>query len=172
MKIIKKGNRNYRKRLVLLKAGLPRLVIRKTGSRIIGQIVQYDVNGDKTLASVSGTELKKFGWTFSGKNIPAAYLLGLLLSRKTKVKEVVVDKGMRTFHAGSFINFFVRGIQDGGVNAHFDKMQLSDDRMFGNHISEYFGKAKGNQFSKLGEKVKNIKEEFQSAIDKIKIYGA
>ncbi len=70
---------NYRKRLELLKSGIPRLVVRKTDNSVIAHVVEFGESGDKTIAMVRGTDLKKFGWELSSKNSPASYLVGYLL---------------------------------------------------------------------------------------------
>ena len=48
---------NYRKRLELLKSGIPRVVVRKTDKSVIAHIVQYSEEGDKTIAMVRGVKI-------------------------------------------------------------------------------------------------------------------
>ncbi len=80
----RKGKTNYKKRLNLLLSNKPRLVIRKTLTNTIAQIVNYDENGDKTIISAKSSELTKIGWKMNTGNIPAAYLTGMLLAKKSK----------------------------------------------------------------------------------------
>ena len=58
----REGRTNYKKRLELLKGKKERLVIRRTNTQIIMQIVNYSENGDKVLLTVNSGELQKKGW--------------------------------------------------------------------------------------------------------------
>ena len=163
---------NYRKRLKLLKSNLPRFVVRKTSSRIIIQIVEYSPEGDKTISSVCSDELSDFGWELGIKNIPAAYLSGLLIGKKSPKKEAILDSGSRTLKKDSFIYYAVKGAQEAGMNLHASELPVSQERMFGQHIAEYASSKEGNQFSKIGvDKVRNIKEYMDKSIEKINAYG-
>ena len=82
----REGRTNYKRRLALLKSRKPRLVIRKTNTQIILQIVEYQPDGDKILCGTSSLSLKKLGWSYSCKSLPACYLTGLLLGSKAKGK--------------------------------------------------------------------------------------
>lgn len=159
---------NYRKRLELLKSGLPRLVVRKTDSSVIAHIVEYGKDGDKTIAMVRGNDLKKLGWPFSGKNSSASYLLGYLLGRKANVKEAILDKGNRTLKENSFIYYVMKGLHDYGVDVHSNDIKADEKRMYGEHISDYYKNRKGNQFSAVGDKIGNIREEFNKTLENIK----
>jgi large subunit ribosomal protein L18 len=166
---MKKAKRtNYRKRLDLLKSGLPRLVVRKTDSAVIAHIVEFNQAGDKTIAMSRGTDLKKFGWTFSGKNSSAAYLVGYLLGKRANVKEAILDKGNRTLKQNSFIYYVMKGLNDFGVDVHSDDIKIDEKRLYGEHISSYYADRKGNQFSLVGEKIKNIREDFNKTLENIK----
>ena len=57
------GKTDYRKRLVLLKSGKPRLVVRKSLNNISTQIIAYETAGDKVLVAATSRELLKLGWT-------------------------------------------------------------------------------------------------------------
>jgi large subunit ribosomal protein L18 len=171
MKSQKRKQTDYKKRIKMLKSGLPRLVVRKTRSMVIGQMVSYKDNGDTTIGSAYGRDLKKYGWEFSMKNTPAAYLTGFLLAQKSGVKEAILDKGSRTLKKDSFIYYFLKGAKDGGVDVHADDFPISDERLFGSHISAYYNNRVGNQFSSTNEKVKNIKEEINRVIENIKQNG-
>ncbi len=166
---MEKGKRtNYRRRLDLLKSRIPRLVIRKTDSSIIAHIVEFNQDGDKTLAMARGTDLKKFGWEFSGKNSPAAYLVGYLLGKRANVKEAILDKGNRTLKENSFIYYVMKGLKDFGVDVHTDDIKIDEKRLYGEHISSYYSDKKGNQFSLVRDRVKNIKEDFNKTLENIK----
>ena len=53
----RKGITNYRKRLALLKSGIPRAVVRFSNAKITVQIIDFAKEGDKVLASASSTVL-------------------------------------------------------------------------------------------------------------------
>ena len=143
---------NYRKRLALIKSGKARLVIRKSLSNISVQLINFNPNGDQTVASAVSSELKKFGWTKTG-NIPAAYLTGLLAGKKAKEKnvtEAVLDLGIQTSTKGSRIYAALKGVLDAGVNVPHSKDILpSEDRISGKHISEEIAK----QFDEVKKKI-------------------
>lgn len=169
----RKTKTDYRRRLKLLKSHLDRLVIRKTDHYIIGQIIRYDEKGDKTLVSVNSKELLNFGWDLGLKNIPAAYLTGYLIAKKSDIKEAVVDKGNRILHNGSFILYFEKGAIDAGMDLHAGELKLDEDRMLGKHILSFYEKnASGNQFSAVKDKVKYITDKFNKTIEQINLkYG-
>ena len=89
---------NYTKRLYLLMSRQARLVVRLTNTKIIAQLVTSTSSGDVVVVAVDSGRLVKLGWNYSGKNIPAAYLTGLLLAKlalKKGVKEGILDTGFR-----------------------------------------------------------------------------
>ena len=159
------GKTNYKKRLNLLLSKKPRLVIRKTLTNTIVQIVNYDKDGDKTIISANSSELNKFGWKMNTGNIPAAYLTGMLLAKKAKQKkinEVIVDLGLATPTKGSKIFAAVKGAIDNGLKIpHSEDMFPSDAQINGEIIKNAFSSIKiKNQFStyKKLDTVKHIKE--------------
>ena len=162
---------NYRNRLKLLKSGLPRLVVRKTNSQVIAQIVKYDEKSDRTIASAHGTDLKKFGWTLSSKNSSAAYLVGYLVGKRCGEKEAILDKGNSTLKKDSYIYYAMKGAKDAGIDVHAENLPITEGRLYGDHISNYFQARKGNQFSAVGEKVRNIKKEVEDTLEKINQHG-
>ena len=66
----REGKTNYAKRLKLLISGKPRLVVRITNTKIIGQVVEFTGAGDKILAGADSYSLKKLGWKTGLKNVP------------------------------------------------------------------------------------------------------
>jgi len=95
----KEGKTNYAKRLRILKGEKVRLVVRKSLRYITAQLIKYENDGDKTLVSVSSKELKKLGWDGYGRNVSAAYLVGMLIgkrAKKVKVDEAVFDIGLNS----------------------------------------------------------------------------
>ncbi|RLJ03393.1 MAG: 50S ribosomal protein L18 [Candidatus Aenigmatarchaeota archaeon] len=128
---------NYRKRLALLKSGKVRLVVRRSLNYTYGQFVEYHRDGDRTIAAVTSKELLKFGWKGHCGNLPAAYLAGLLLGKKSNVKEAILDIGLQRSTKGNRLYAFLKGVLDSGVNVpHDEEMLPSEDRIMGKHISE------------------------------------
>jgi len=59
-----------------------RLVVRRTCSKFIAQVIYATMTGDKVLCAAESTELKNFGVTAGLTNYAAAYSTGLLLARR------------------------------------------------------------------------------------------
>ena len=129
---------NYKKRLLLLKSGKPRLVVRKTNTKLIAQIVKYEHDGDVVVTSASSADLVKLGWKGATKNIPAAYLTGLLIAKKAKeakIKDVVLDIGLHTPVKGSRVFAVAKGAFDGGLNLPMSETIVPDEsRLKGEHL--------------------------------------
>jgi large subunit ribosomal protein L18 len=138
----KQGKTDYRNRLAMLKSGKPRLVFRKANRNLVAQVIQYQKDGDKVLLTVTTRELLKHGWNASRSNIPAAYLLGLLVAKKSPEKEAILDIGLQTPTKDSKLFAFLKGAVDGGLEVpHSDDVLPPDDRVSGKHIAAYIGKA-------------------------------
>lgn len=129
---------NYRRRLGLLKSRKPRLVIRKTLKNMLLQIVTYSPDGDIVQTTARSSDLKKYGLTVVNCNVPIAYLTGLLLAKKAKVKDVVVDFGLQNVRDHSKLYAAVKGAKEGGLNIDVPEDVLPhDDRVAGKHIETY-----------------------------------
>ena len=159
----KKGITNYKKRLKMLSAGKPRLVIRKSLNNTSAQIIKYAAKGDNVLVSAHSSELKKHGWNLATGNMPSAYLTGLLLGQKAKKKgikeELVLDIGLNTPVKGGRLYAALRGFIDAGMNvAHSEDILPSDDRIKGVHIVNFSNSVKadkeryGRQFAGYAKK--------------------
>jgi len=132
------GKTDYKKRLNLLLAEKPRLVIRRSVDNIMAQMVDYAPDGDIIIATVHSASLKKMGWKHSTGNTTAAYLTGLALGKKLKgkVKEAVLDIGLQKSVKGSRIYACLKGVIDSGINVPHDPEILPDaKRISGEHIS-------------------------------------
>jgi large subunit ribosomal protein L18 len=136
----REGKTNYKSRLNLLKSNLVRIVVRKSLKNIIIQAVEYHPDGDKTILSATSKELKEFGWKGSGKNTPAAYLLGYLFGMKAKTKKIdgaILDKGLYPTRKGTFVFAVLKGVTDAGLNVpHDESIFPEESRIKGEHISE------------------------------------
>ena len=142
---------NYNKRLQLLLSQKPRLVVRFTNNKIIGQLIQFSEKGDVVIVSVDSSKLKTFGWDFSLKNTAAAYLVGYLLGKKVLEKgkgEAILDTGFRTPLRKGKIYGFLKGLIDSGLNIPVGSEEIFPDnsRIEGQHLKndarESFNKVK------------------------------
>lgn len=137
----REGKTNYYLRRELIKSGRPRLVVRKTNRYIIAQVVIAKARGDETVAHASSGELVRFGWKGGLKNIPAAYLTGLLVGYRALargVREAILDIGLHRPVKGSRVFSALRGALDSGLRIpHGEDIFPSEDRMAGEHISKY-----------------------------------
>lgn len=129
---------NYRKRLSLLKSGIPRLVVRVSSRNISAQLVEYKPAGDVVLHAVSTRSLTKLGWKASRTNTPSAYLLGYLLAKKANVSKAILDLGKQPSIVQSRIYAVVKGALDGGLEIPVDDSVLPEEsRITGEHIKTY-----------------------------------
>ena len=158
----REGKTNYYRRRRLLLSRRSRLVVRKTNTNTIVQIVNASVVGDSTVASAISSELGDHGWTAGTGNIPAAYLTGLLAGLRAKsrgVKEAVLDVGLNPPVKGSRVYAALKGAVDAGLEVPHNPEILPDDsRITGEHIVasyDHFGD-KSNMFSELGKKKTTI----------------
>lgn len=131
---------DYRKRLKLLKSGEPRAIVRKTLNNTIVQIALYDEIGDKIVSSAISSELKKFGWKFSTKSVPAAYLTGYLAGKramKNNIESAVLDIGMQRPTKGGRVFAALKGMLDAGLEIpHSEEVLPDEDRIMGKHLND------------------------------------
>ena len=133
---------HYGKRLRLLLSRKPRLAVRITNTRLIAQIIGFGEKGDKVLLALDSSALLKLGWKYSLKNIPAAYLSGMLLAKKATSKGLtaaVLDTGSRSLHGK--ISAFLSGAVAGGLKIpHGDsKLFPPEEKLLGKHVENYAG---------------------------------
>ncbi len=152
----REGKTNYRKRLRLLLAKKPRAVIRITNKKIIIQLVDFKNTGDHVLIGIDSSALKKHGWNFSMKNLPAAYLTGFLFGKKAlqkNIKEAVLDLGFKPPIKGNKVYACLKGALDAGLNIpHSKEVFPTEERISGKHIQN---KDIADQFQKIIAKIKN-----------------
>lgn len=130
------GKTDYKARFYLLKSGKARVVFRKTNRFLQAQIVTSDIAQDKVIITVSSKDLLQHGWPekLSGslKSLPAAYLMGCLLAKKTKIKSGVLDIGLLSHVPKSRIYAFVKGMKDSGFDIPVNDDVLPTDEMMNN----------------------------------------
>lgn len=165
---------NYRKRLALLKSGLPRFVVRKTNRNVIVQCMGFTPDHDEVIARADASELAKYGWKQSA-NLPSAYLVGYMCAKRALAagtKSVVLDSGLHTPSKGSFLFACVKGAIDAGLEVPVGDIEFDEERINGKHISEYAKQIAGTEkYNKLFSQYlkKGIKpEELNSLFEKVK----
>ena len=160
----REGKTNYYRRRSLLQSRRPRLVVRKTNTITLVQLINANVTGDITVASAVASELSNYGWDASTGNIPAAYLTGFLAGLRAKsrgVKEAILDVGLNPPIKGSRIYAALKGVVDAGLDVPHNPDVLPDDsRISGEHIvtsyEYYSGKKDSLMFTKVGKKKTTI----------------
>ena len=134
---------DYRRRLRLLKSGMPRAVVRVSNTRTTAQITSYHKDGDVVVATVTGNDLSsRYGWPadLSKKSVPASYLVGFALGKAALAAghdEAVLDIGLAASTPGNRVYAALRGMVDAGLEVpHGEDVLPDDDRINGAHIDE------------------------------------
>jgi len=166
------GKTNYKKRLDLLKSGIPRLVVRMSNSSVIVQIIEYTPDGDMVKAAFNSQKLESFGWKYSKKSIPACYLAGLalgVLAKKNKISNAILDLGLKSPLKGSKSFACLKGVIDAGISVPAsDDIFPSDDRISGAHIASCDSlSASCTAYKKNNLSVKDIPKAFEDSKNKI-----
>ncbi len=142
---------DYKARVILLKSGKPRVVVRKTNKYLMLSYVESKEAKDKVVHAVASKDLLKHGWdkekAGSLKSITASYLTGLLLASKIKGKEVIFDTGLNRNVKKSRVYAALKGLIDGGVKINCKKDVFpEEERIKGKNLKGKidFEKIKGN----------------------------
>lgn len=165
MKIAKRRRReaktDYAKRIKLLKSNSPRIVFRKTNRYLIAQYVISKEAKDEIKLGTNSKELLKFDWPkeFSGslKSISAAYLLGLLISKKIKEKKLekpIIDFGMIKMIHKTKTYAFLKGLKDSGLDISCDdEFCPEESRLKGEHMKNKI------PFEEIKSKIEKLSEK-------------
>ncbi len=110
------------------------------------------------MITTNSRELLKHGLNekFAGslKSLPAAYLTGILMAKKIKKGEFIIDLGMAITQTGGRLSAVINGLLDGGLAIRANKKMFpSAERLNGEHLNK---KIQEN-FNKVKEKIKNGK---------------
>lgn len=137
----KENKTDYKLRTGLLKAGIARIVVRRTNKYFIVQAVESNEAQDKVVATITSKDLLKNGWDAkkggSLKSIPAGYLTGMLLAKKVGKGKFIMDLGMARTESGSRVFAVVKGLIDGGLDIAADeKVFPSEERLNGEHLKD------------------------------------
>jgi large subunit ribosomal protein L18 len=146
LKRIRQHKTNYRKRSAILIGRRPFITAKISSQNISAQTLQPTLTGDVVIASAHSRELIQYGWKGSMNNMPACYLTGLLLGKKSMEKgsaNAVLYTGNDAFTTR--VAACLKGIVDSGINIPVSKESLPDkDRLSGKHIAEYANLLKDN----------------------------
>jgi large subunit ribosomal protein L18 len=139
LKRIRNGRTNYRKRAALLLSRRRFVTITVSDENVQAQIAYPMAKGDVTITSSHSRELTRFGWNGSLNSLPACYLTGLLLGKKSLPKDVdeaVLYTGKNPYT--SRVAACLKGIIDSGLKVPAsDSSFPPEERLVGNHIAEY-----------------------------------
>jgi large subunit ribosomal protein L18 len=130
---------NYRKRAALLLSRRHFIVAKVSDQNVFCQFLKPTLKGDIVISSAHSRELRKYGWKGSTNSLPACYLTGFLLGKKSLAKgsdNAILYTGRDSFT--SRVAACLKGIVAAGVNVPVSEDNLpSDDRINGKHIAEY-----------------------------------
>ena len=139
------GETDYRRRLKLLRSGKSRAVVRVSNTRVVCQLTNWDIKGDKVEVSTTGDDLvSKYGWPedASRKNLPACYLTGFALGKIALAAghdQAVLDIGLAASASGSRVFAALKGMVDAGLDIpHGESVLPDDERINGAHIDDSF----------------------------------
>jgi len=136
----REGRTDYRQRARLLRARVPRAVVRVSLRHTSVQIVDFDAKGDQVLITAHSRELLEMGWDKATGNVPAAYLTGYLAGKKAMAKgvtEAVLDIGLKVPAKGATVFAALKGMVDAGMKIPHGKDVLpSKERLAGKHIGD------------------------------------
>jgi large subunit ribosomal protein L18 len=139
LKRIRQRKTNYRKRSGILIGRRPFIITKISGQNISTQSLKPTLTGDIVIASAHSRELIRHGWKGSMNSMPACYLTGLLLGKKTIERgatKAVLYTGNNPFTTK--VAACLKGIVDSGIKIPVSKESLpSDDRVSGEHIANY-----------------------------------
>ena len=136
------GETDYRRRLKLLRGEVPRAVVRISNTRVVAQIVEFDLDGDNVRLQFTSSDLRSHGWPkdASVKSVPSAYLTGFALGKKALaagIDEAVLDIGLAASTRGNRVFSVLKGMVDAGMHIpHSEEILPSEDRVNGEHISD------------------------------------
>lgn len=167
---------NYRLRKNLILSKKPRLVVRSSNRYIYAALTISKPEGDVVLVSANSKELKDFGWNLSFKNLPAAYLTGVLLAKKASKKELteaVLDIGLSSPTKGNRIFALAKACNDFGLKVPLNESIVPDEnRIKGVHIANYMKQCMQElQFSKVKKFLRSpdeVIEIFEKTLEKLK----
>lgn len=163
---------NYYERKNLLKSEKLRLVVRKSENHFNIQIIGYENEGDKIIASAHSKNLRDFGWKASTSNTSSAYLTGYLCGLRGKEKQVkstIPDIGLNPVTIGSNIFAALQGAKDAGIEVPIgEEIAPNKERIRGEHIADYADQGNFSKYKERGLEPSNLPEHFEETKQKIR----
>lgn len=139
LKRIRLDKTNYHKRAAVLIGRHLFVTVKISDQNVAVQMLKPAPTGDIVVASAHSRELIKLGWKGALNNLPACYLVGLVLGKKAAekgIKNAVLYIGKDQFT--SRVAACLKGITDAGISVPVSEDSLpSDERIGGKHIAEY-----------------------------------
>jgi large subunit ribosomal protein L18 len=158
----REGKTDYRARKQMLFSRKPRFVVRKSLKYTSIQLILPEKTGDVTLVSANTGELKKYGYDGGTRNIPSAYLTGLLFGHRAKKEghlEAILDIGLYHATKGGIIFAALKGAVNAGMEIpHDPEIFPKEDRILGKHIDKY---RKTNTIGVFEAVKQKIQDEFR-----------
>ena len=132
---------NYRLRKKLILSGLPLFYVFRSLRYITVSFIIPKPEGDHTVAAACSKELMKRFGLVSGKNLPAAYLTGLLAGARAKkagISKAIINLGVTWSKKASIPFAAAQGARDAGIEIPIGEEALVDwKRIRGEHIANY-----------------------------------
>jgi large subunit ribosomal protein L18 len=148
---------DYHRRSRMLRGGVPRAVVRVSNTQVTCQLVSYETDGDRVLASVTGKSLvdsHKWPSDASRKSVPACYLAGYAMAKTALSNghtEAILDIGLAASSSGSRAYAALKGMIEAGLEIpHSEDVLPSDDRINGEHLGEALPKAVATTKKSIG----------------------
>jgi large subunit ribosomal protein L18 len=161
----KEGKTDYYKRMKLVVAKSPRMVVRKSNRHIIIQLVKAEMDGDRTLVTANSAELSRYGYNGSLSNTPAAYLTGMLFAVKALnagYESGVLDIGLNRATHGARVFAALKGAVAAGLDVpHGEEILPDDDRVRGAHIAAYAPERAGDLVQNVEQAMDAIMKELE-----------
>lgn len=155
----KEQRTDYQQRRKLLKSDDPRVVVRTSNKHTKTHISYYEREGDQNTDFTTTEELEEYGWEGHTGNLPAAYLAGYLLGKKTDEASAILDIGLRESREGGRIYAAIKGMNDAGLKVPVGEQAYpEEDRVRGAHIDEMRDAGVEENFQQVKE---NIEGEFE-----------
>jgi large subunit ribosomal protein L18 len=109
---------------------------------VITQVITAHLKGDRTITTATTTQLvRDYDWKAGTRNLPAAYLTGLLVGLKAQQKNITrvnLDIGFQSVVYGNRLFSTLKGVVDSGLQIpHNEIVFPSDERLRGEHIANY-----------------------------------
>lgn len=137
----REGKTDYRYRIRLLRSGKPRLVTRISLRHVRAQVAKPSSKGDEIIVSAFSKELSDWGWKGYTSNTSSAYLVGLLCGFRAieeGIEECVLDIDRFVPSPQAKIFAVLKGALDAGLKVpHGEEVLPTEERISGQHISEY-----------------------------------